>query len=111
VPCRLDGQVVVELDGPQRPGQQLQVLDPHGAVRVVALPGHTPGHLGLELRRGEHTVVAAGDAAFSQQQITVAGDPGIASDRPANRLTQRYLSRIRDAGAQVLLAHENQPAR
>jgi hypothetical protein len=55
--------------------------------------------------------VAAGDAAFSQQQITVAGDPGIASDRPANRLTQRYLSRIRDAGAQVLLAHETQPAR
>ena len=110
VPCRLDGQVVVELDGPQRPGQELQVLDPDGAVRVVALPGHTPGHLGLELRTGGRTVVVAGDAAFSQQQITVAGDPGIAADRRANRLTQRYLGGLRDAGAQVLLAHEHHPA-
>ena len=109
VPCRLDGQTVVELDGPQRPGQELQVLDPDGAVRVVALPGHAPGHLGLELRKGEHCIVVAGDAAFSQQQITVAAPPGIASDRPANRTTQRYLRRMRDAGAHVLLAHETHP--
>jgi glyoxylase-like metal-dependent hydrolase (beta-lactamase superfamily II) len=79
-----------------------------GSLRVVSLPGHTPGHQGL-LVRGDRTVIIAGDVAFDGDQVRCGHPPGIATDRAANRSTQAALARqVRD-GATVLLSHAAAP--
>lgn len=110
--CRVDGLPLVEVT-PEEPAPgpfpTVTPLDDDGAVAVVALPGHTPGHLGVVVRTGPgpgDLLVAAGDAAFSQAQIARRGTPGIATDPAANRRTQARLAAVSAAGGRVLLAHE-----
>ncbi len=116
LPCRVDGLPLVEVSpavssaerGPE-PFPAVTPLDDDGAVAVVALPGHVPGHLGVVVRTGPgpgDLLVAAGDAAFSQAQIARRGTPGIATDPVANRRTQARLAAVSAAGGRVLLAHE-----
>jgi glyoxylase-like metal-dependent hydrolase (beta-lactamase superfamily II) len=52
-------------------------------VRVVGLPGHTPGHAGFRIGSREHELIAFGDVMYSAFQVshpelTVIGDPGSA---------------------------------
>jgi N-acyl homoserine lactone hydrolase len=72
VPCRLQHATVVEpdlTDGPLGPLRASQAITDDGAVRVVPLPGHSPGHLGLAVSYRGGLLVAAGDAAFDHDQL------------------------------------------
>lgn len=47
-----------------------RALTSDGAVVIVPLPGHSPGHLGVIVRTAEADLVFAGDAAFSAEGST-----------------------------------------
>ena len=48
-----------------------------GHLRLVPLPGHTPGHLGLLVAAGGHTYLFGGDAAHSPDELEEAA-PAVA---------------------------------
>jgi N-acyl homoserine lactone hydrolase len=112
LPCRLRDHRPVEVgDGEDRIGDLdgATVLDEDGRVGVLPLPGHTPGHIGLAVHTGPgdaDLLVAAGDAAFGQDQIARRGTPGIAADPAANRRTQARLAAVSAGGGRVVLSHE-----
>jgi N-acyl homoserine lactone hydrolase len=41
-----------------------------GSVRLVSLPGHTPGHQGVLCRLGDRDLLIAGDAIYTHGQLT-----------------------------------------
>ena len=92
-------------DGPVHAFPRSEALTADGAVRSIALPGHTPGHQGLVITGAHLTAVVAGDAAFGIDQVRAGQPPGIATDRPANRSTQADLGRAHDDGATLLFSH------
>ncbi len=110
--CRLAGRVVVTpdlVDGPTPVSDRSHRLTGDDLVRVVPLPGHAPGHLGLLVVDGGRVIVAAGDAAFDHDQIRRRATTAVAEDRAANRATQARLQAVLDDGGQVLLAHDARP--
>lgn len=46
-----------------------------GSVRLVYLPGHTPGHVGLICRLRDRDLVIAGDAIYTRRQLEDAPPP------------------------------------
>lgn len=70
---------VIEPGGPNDPdlwplGRATEVLP---GVRMVDLPGHTPGHVGYHVRlAGGREVLLCGDAAFSAQHVVEDVEPG-----------------------------------
>ncbi|MEO1174587.1 MAG: MBL fold metallo-hydrolase, partial [Myxococcota bacterium] len=58
---------------------------------VVLLPGHTHGHLGLQLSVGGTTHVFVGDATFDPSQTHRGAISGVSEDGARARATQRYL--------------------
>lgn len=70
-----------------------------GSIEAVALPGHSPGHLGYRLRLTDgRSIFYLGDAVFSVAQVTDDVELGIfpriaASSVPEAKLT---LARLRD---------------
>lgn len=77
-----------------------------GAVRVIPVPGHTPGHVGVVVRDGDATILLAGDATFDLDQSARGGITGVATDKGAARATQRTLSALNRTGVLVLPAHD-----
>jgi glyoxylase-like metal-dependent hydrolase (beta-lactamase superfamily II) len=80
-----------------RDGDELPVA---GGIRVVATPGHSPGHVAFHLTA--HDVVIGGDALFNLFSLRPA--PGfMCSDIPANR---RAIATLADlAPGRLALAH------
>lgn len=108
VGCRLDGhraRTPTFDHGPRGPFEVSHSLTHDGAVRVVPLPGHTPGHLGLTVG-DDRTHVIAGDAAFDHDQIRRRATSAITHDRSVNRRTHARLARVLDDGGRVLLSHD-----
>ena len=73
-------------------------LTTDGALRIVPLKGHSPGHLGVELLTEHGAVLFAGDAVFDLAQLRdrriagiseVPGDALLSLERIAQRLAQR----------------------
>ncbi|MDX2168984.1 MAG: MBL fold metallo-hydrolase [Deltaproteobacteria bacterium] len=84
-----------------------QALTADGRLQIVALPGHSPGHLGVLLEAGDDRLLFAGDAVFSLDQVQCDEVAGIVVDVGESR---RTVARIRDALAAsdtyLLPAHE-----
>lgn len=51
-----------------------------GDVVAVPLPGHTPGHIGVVVEEGDHRVLIAGDASYTQELMLARAVDGVAPD-------------------------------
>lgn len=80
------------------------VIDVDGLdARLIALPGHSPGHCGVAIRRGDGWLLHAGDAFYDRRQIEGGAVPAgvrafawlVAWDRPAVASTLDALRRLR----------------
>ncbi|MBL8682710.1 MAG: N-acyl homoserine lactonase family protein [Myxococcales bacterium] len=82
-------------------------LTSDGAVSIVTLPGHSPGHLGLLVRAEHRSIVFAGDAAFSLEQIQRRQLAGIV-ERPveARQTLDALAEEIRAHDTRVVFAHD-----
>jgi N-acyl homoserine lactone hydrolase len=84
-----------------------------GDVTIVALHGHTPGHMGVIVDEGEYVVLLAGDSSYTEDLMLRGIVDGPSTDEAATRLTHE---RIRAFAAQTptvyLVAHDpDTPAR
>lgn len=64
-----------------------------GDVFIVPTPGHSRGHQSVALLDGERTIIFAGDASFSEEQMLAGAVAGICEDM---RAAARTLEKIRD---------------
>lgn len=83
-----------------------RALTADGRVRVITVPGHTPGHVGVVIEDGDRRILLAGDATFDLAQSARGGVTGVATDRRAARATQRTLTTLDTTGVLVLPAHD-----
>lgn len=76
-------------------------------VKVIDLPGHSPGMAGLEINRGDQTVVLAADVAhhplqFREPQLGTIFD----ADAETSEVTRRiFIDRYADTGAVIVPIH------
>lgn len=90
---------------PVRPQLLLADGDEVGGLRVVHVPGHTPGSIALVRADG---AIFSGDALLSDKQGAILPpDPRLAHDREQATLSAQ---RIREAGLRLLLAGHGAPA-
>jgi N-acyl homoserine lactone hydrolase len=94
-----------------RPGLDLRLVEGDAevvpGVRLVATPGHTPGHQSVAFTLpGRGPVVLAGDAADLQQNLAEAIPPGITTDLGAARRSLERLRALEAAGARVVPGHD-----
>jgi N-acyl homoserine lactone hydrolase len=76
-------------------------------VAIVALPGHTPGHVGVVVDEGERRVLIAGDSSYNQDLMLRGAVDGVAPDEDAARLTlERIHAFIRERPTVYLVAHD-----
>ena len=82
-----------------------------GDVTIVALHGHTPGHMGVIVDEGEYVVLLAGDSSYTEDLMLRGIVDGPSTDEVAARLTHE---RIRAFAAQTptvyLVAHDPETA-
>lgn len=84
-----------------------RALTSDGRVRVVPLPGHTPGHAGLVVLDQGHLWLFAGDATFDTDQTLRGGVTAVSQDLPQARHTQGLLRDLLALGDVTLLpAHD-----
>ncbi|AMW03756.1 hypothetical protein GEMMAAP_00645 [Gemmatimonas phototrophica] len=83
-----------------------RALTTDGRVRVISVPGHTPGHVGVVIEDGDKRILLAGDATFDLAQSARGGVTGVATNRSAARATQRTLTALDTTGTLVLPAHD-----
>lgn len=83
-----------------------------GDVIVLALPGHTPGHIGVLLQEGERAVLFAGDSSYSEGLLLDGAIDGVAPDEHAARETIRRIGELARTTPTVYLpAHDPDSAR
>ena len=70
-----------------------RALTSDGALRIVPLKGHSPGHLGVELGNAYGAVLFAGDAVFDLAQLRARRIAGI-SEVPGDALRSLDLSAV-----------------
>ena len=95
-PVRFEGDTLLSL-----PASAALTAD--GKVRVVALPGHTPGHVGLAVSDGGHTWLMVGDATFDEDQTLRGAVTGVSQDIALAVASQRQLKALLDSAAVTLL--------
>jgi glyoxylase-like metal-dependent hydrolase (beta-lactamase superfamily II) len=78
-----------------------------GDVTVVPLPGHSPGHVGVVVEDGDHSVFLAGDSSYTQDLLLRGIVDGVAPDEQAERIThQRIRQYIAATPTVYLVAHD-----
>ena len=77
---------------PCGPFPQNLTLTQAGDVKIVPLHGHTPGHIGVIVDDGDHSVLLAGDASYNQDLMLRGAIDGVSPDDAVARTT---LERIR----------------
>jgi glyoxylase-like metal-dependent hydrolase (beta-lactamase superfamily II) len=78
-----------------------------GALAVVPLPGHSPGHLGVLLRSAEADLIFAGDAAFDLHQVETRSIAGIvAAPNEARATLARLADHLTKRRTFLLPAHD-----
>jgi glyoxylase-like metal-dependent hydrolase (beta-lactamase superfamily II) len=90
---------VVELTStPYGPFPQSRALTRTGDVTLVPLAGHTPGQLGVVVEDGDHAVLLAGDASYTEDLMLrgIVDGPS-----PDDAVAQRTHARIRELAAQT----------
>jgi glyoxylase-like metal-dependent hydrolase (beta-lactamase superfamily II) len=58
-----------------------------GDVRLVAIPGHTPGQMGLVVEEDDHVVLLGADSSYTQEAMLRGILDGISPDLEAERRT------------------------
>lgn len=79
-----------------------------GSVRMIDLPGHTPGHHGLMVKlKNKGNVLLSGDQAHFTENYASEGVPDFNTNR-ADTLTsfKRFKDMARDSKAIVIIQHE-----
>lgn len=82
-------------------------------VRLVATPGHTPGHQSLVIDHGEHATVLAGQCCYTCAEFA-ANDPAVADlhDEAWLSTARESIGRLQAVGADVVhLSHDPTPLR
>ena len=111
VPCTLPPGFAPELahfgDGPFGVFAASQKLLGRDDVRLIPLPGHTPGHVGVLVRDGDRYWLIAGDATFDRAETDALHVCGVSEDVAAARATQQLIARQLALHDTVLLpAHD-----
>jgi N-acyl homoserine lactone hydrolase len=99
---------MVELEPePLRPFPRSLRLTEAGDVTLVPLPGHTPGQIGVLVDEGDHSVLLAGDSAYTQDLMLRGKVDGVGADEQAARLTHERIRAFAAATPTVyLVAHD-----
>ncbi|MEM6532751.1 MAG: N-acyl homoserine lactonase family protein [Myxococcota bacterium] len=71
-----------------------QPLTADGRIRIVRLPGHTPGHVGVAIYDPAPVALLVGDATFDLPQTKRGGVSGISEDMEDARRTQNLLREL-----------------
>ena len=69
-------------------------LTDDGAVRLIPTPGHTLGHLSVVVDQGEHLVLIAGDACYSERALQEGIVDGVCQDEKLHRDSTRRLQAL-----------------
>ena len=78
-----------------------------GDVTVVPLPGHSPGHVGVLVEDGDHTVLLAGDSSYTQDLMLRGVVDGVGHDEQAERTTHERIRAYATANPTVYaVAHD-----
>lgn len=79
-------------------------------MRLVATPGHTPGHTSVLVLTGEREVLLTADAAYTQRTINEGAMPGIARSNRQFRASLGQIQRFRDRrpDALVITGHDRE---
>jgi N-acyl homoserine lactone hydrolase len=78
-----------------------------GDVTVVPLPGHSPGHLGVVVADGDHSILLAGDSSYTQDLMLRGRPDGVGADEEAERLTHERIRAFAASTPTVyLVAHD-----
>lgn len=98
------------VDLPERPLGPFRLslpLTDAGDVVAVALPGHTPGHIGVIVQEEGGAVLLAGDASYRQDIMLRGGVDGVSPDERAARSTiERIQAFARSTPTVYLVAHD-----
>lgn len=87
-------------------------LTEDGAVRLIPTPGHTVGHLSVVVDQGDHLVLIAGDAAYSERALKEGIVDGVAQDERRHRDSTRRLRELCARRAVVVVpTHDPEGAR
>ncbi|MDE2579012.1 MAG: N-acyl homoserine lactonase family protein [Hyphomicrobiales bacterium] len=65
-----------------------------GAVRLIATPGHTLGHMSVSVDLGEKIVLLAGDVSYLQQTLLDLQPDGLGADPAAETQTHRRIQML-----------------
>lgn len=78
-----------------------------GSVVMLDLPGHTPGHMALEVRTAAGIVLLSGDVTHFYENYANDGIPTWNTDKEASLASIGRLKQIaEDTGAKVVIQHE-----
>jgi N-acyl homoserine lactone hydrolase len=99
---------VVELSAtPYGPFPQSMAVTKAGDVTIVPLPGHTPGQIGVVVEDGDHAVLLAGDASYTEDLMLRGIADGPSPDEAVAQLThQRIRALAADTPTVYLVAHD-----
>lgn len=70
------------------------LLTADGSVRLIPTPGHTLGHLSVVVDQGQHLVLIAGDASYSERALKEGVVDGVAQSEKLHRDTTRRLREL-----------------
>jgi glyoxylase-like metal-dependent hydrolase (beta-lactamase superfamily II) len=99
-------------DAPFGPFPTSRSLTRAGDVTLLPTPGHTPGHVSVAVRAGDHLVLLAGDTSYTQQLMLDGVADGVTNDAATARDTLRRLRELTRAQPTVYLpSHDPDAAR
>ncbi|HEY3186900.1 MAG TPA: N-acyl homoserine lactonase family protein [Solirubrobacteraceae bacterium] len=103
---------VVELSsGPYGPFPESLRLTEAGDVVIVPLPGHTSGQLGVVVEDGDHIVLLAGDASYTEELMLRGVVDGPSPDDATAQLTHERIRALAEQTPTVyLVAHDPETA-
>jgi N-acyl homoserine lactone hydrolase len=82
-----------------------------GDVTLVAVPGHTPGQIGVLVDEGDHTVFLAGDSSYTEDSMLRGKVDGVGADAAAERLTHEWIrAYAAETPTVYLVAHDPETA-
>jgi glyoxylase-like metal-dependent hydrolase (beta-lactamase superfamily II) len=92
---------------PLGPFERSTALTAAGDVRIVATPGHTPGHVSVVLAEDDGFVLFAGDASYDERLMLAGAVDGVAPDPAVARATIERIRRFAgDERVVYLPAHD-----
>ena len=81
-----------------------------GSIRLIATPGHTPGHLSVLLRRTDgREVLVAGDAVYTMRNLELERAPLLVNDKPAYFRSLRELKAYAHQEPEAILVPTHDP--